>query len=268
MFFISILGIFIATEAKAFPPVRILLVPGHDREVWGAQYGNVKEADMNLDLAQKIYNILKKDERFEVFITRESGEYTKEFTDYFAYGEKDIISFRESSKEKRKKEIKSGEFSEIKNFPHNSVDKRVSIILYGINKWANDNKMDAVIHIHFNDYPRRSIWTIGKYKGFVIFIPEEQMSNSTESIKMAKSIFSELRKKYAVSTHEKEKIGLMPSQNLISLGSNGTLINSVRSILIEYGYIYRFKTKKSREDAYANMSALTVAGIENYFFRK
>ena len=35
------------SSIKADIPVKILLVPGHDNEVWGAQYGSVKEADMN-----------------------------------------------------------------------------------------------------------------------------------------------------------------------------------------------------------------------------
>ena len=49
------------------------------------------------------------------------------------------------------------------------------------------------------------------------------------------------------------------------MGSNGSLIESVRSILIEYGYIYRFGNSKMRHQAYVNMANLTVKGITNYF---
>ena len=254
------------TEAST--PIKILLVPGHDNEIWGAQYGNTKEADMNLVLATRIYNLLLKDDRFKVWITRDATGYTKEFTDYFSTQYKDIISFEKNSKKEMQNKINNGSFIKKTEVKHNKASEDVAIRLYGINKWANENKMDAVIHIHFNDYPRKSTWTIGKYKGFAIYIPEEQMINSKESAKLAKNIFSQLRKKYTPSTYEKELGGLVPDQDLIAMGSNNTLIESVRSILIEYGYIYRFGNSKMRHQAYVNMANLTVKGITNYFFGK
>jgi N-acetylmuramoyl-L-alanine amidase len=253
---------------QAAAPVKILLVPGHDNQVWGAQYGITKEADMTLALATRLYAILKKDKRFEVHITRDSKGYAREFADYFANHRKGIQSFRDEAKAERKEEIENGDFLEKENVPHNSVSGDVSVILYGINKWADENKMDAVIHIHFNDYPRPTPWTAGTYKGFAIYMPEGQLANWFESGQLAANIFTELKKKYATSTYEKERGGLVPDQRLIALGSNGTLLSSVRSVLIEYGYIYRFQTKKVRESAYANMSKLTAAGIKNYFFKK
>ena len=254
------------TEAST--PIKILLVPGHDNDIWGAQYGNTKEADMNLVLATRIYNLLLKDDRFKVWITRDATGYTKEFTDYFSTQYKDIISFEKNSKKEMQNKINNGSFIKKTEVKHNKASEDVAIRLYGINKWANENKMDAVIHIHFNDYPRKSTWTIGKYKGFAIYIPEEQMINSKESAKLAKNIFSQLRKKYTPSTYEKELGGLVPDQDLIAMGSNDTLIESVRSILIEYGYIYRFGNSKMRHQAYVNMANLTVKGITNYFFGK
>lgn len=253
-------------QVKAATPIKILLVPGHDNEVWGAQYGNIKEADMNLNLATRIYNILKKDKRFEVHITRKIGGYTKEFADYFANHQEDISAFREQVKSAHQDKITDGSFVEKENPPHNTASVDTAMKLYGINKWANDNKMDAVIHVHFNDYPRPDKWTKGIHKGFVIYMPEEQMVNAKESVNLAKKIFAQLHKKYITSTYEKELGGLTPDQSLIALGSNGSLLPSVKSILIEYGYIYRFPTKKSRFDAYASMASYTATGIKNYFF--
>ncbi|HEV7702374.1 MAG TPA: N-acetylmuramoyl-L-alanine amidase [Candidatus Paceibacterota bacterium] len=253
-------------------PVKILIVPGHDNEVWGAQYGNIKEADMNLNLANRIFNILKKDKRFEVYITRTKGGlvggYTKEFADYFANNHDAIVAFKEKAKTERQENIDSGNFTPKENPPHLDASEDVAIKLYGINKWADENKMDAVIHIHFNDYPRASAWTKGIHKGFVIYMPEEQMANTKGSVDLAKKIFTQLHKKFITSTYEEELGGLIPDQSLIALGSNGTLILGVRSILIEYGYIYRFPTKKSRDSAYTSMTSLTVTGIKNYFFAK
>lgn len=258
------------SQVGAVSPIKILLVPGHDDEIWGAQYGNIKEAAMNLAVATRIYSTLKKDKRFEVYITRDSKGYTKEFADYFANNRENILAFKEKAKKEMKDKIQSGDFVERENVFHNTVSQDVSVILYGINKWANENKMDAVIHIHFNDYPRTQKWTIGEYKGFAIYMPDGQLSNWKESGQLAANIFTQLRKKYITSTYEKELGGLVPDQKLIALGSNGTLNKSVRSVLIEHGYIYekKFRSYTARHKAYNDMAGLDSIGIKNYFFKK
>ncbi|MBI2630666.1 N-acetylmuramoyl-L-alanine amidase [Candidatus Nomurabacteria bacterium] len=255
-------------SARAAEPVKILLVPGHDNEIWGAQYGNVKEAAMNLAVAKRIYNILKKDKRFEVHITRDLKGYTKEFADYFSANAGEIVSFRDKAKNEWGNKVESGDIIEREAVPHNSATEDVSIILYGINKWANENKMDAVIHIHFNDYPRKDAWTIGKHTGFAVYMPDGQMPNFQKSGTFAANIAMELEKKYNTSTYEKEKGGLIADQKLIALGSNGTLLPFVRSVLMEYGYIYekKFRNYTTRHQAYDDMAKLTAAGIKNYFF--
>jgi N-acetylmuramoyl-L-alanine amidase len=247
--------------------IKVLLVPGHDNDVWGTQYGDIKEADMTLALATRIYNILKKDKRFDVHVTRDSQGYTKEFADYFSLQRDQILAFKENAKKEMKDKITNGDFIERENVVHNTVTENISVILYGINKWANENKMDMILHIHFNDYPREWKWTIGKYKGFVVYMPDEQMANWMESGKLAAYIYVQLAKKYISSTYEKELGGLVPDQKLIALGSNGTLASSVRSVLVEYGYIYekRFRTNSARLQSYKDMSTLTVQGIQNYF---
>lgn len=251
-------------------PIKILLVPGHDNEVWGAQYGNIKEADMNLVLATQIYNILKKDKRFEVYITRDKNGYTKEFSDYFSNNKADIISFKNNAKEETQVKIDNGTILEKSGVMHNAVNEETAIELYGINKWANENKINTVISVHFNDYLRATKWTIGKYKGFVIYMPDGQMANSPESSKLAKNIFSQLSKKYITSTYIKEKGGLISDQNLIALGASNTLNGSVNSVLIEYGYIYQkiFRNSTTRHQAYKDMAILTTRGVVNYFFKK
>lgn len=251
-------------------PVKILLVPGHDNEVWGAQYGKVKEAAMNLAVASRIYNILKKDQRFEVHITRNTAGYTEEFADYFTAEGDEIVAFIEKSKNEMQSKIDNGSFVEKTNPPHNRASEDTAIRLYGFNKWANENKMDAVIHIHFNDYPRPNSWTIGEHKGFAIYIPEGQMLNSDGSALLAANIFIQLEKKYSKSTYEKEQGGLVPDQSLITLGSNGSLLSSVRSVLVEYGYIYekKFRNYTTRHQAYADMAKLTATGVTKYFFNK
>ena len=257
-----------AETTKNEKPIKILIVPGHDDKNWGTEFRGVREADMNLALATQIYDSLKKDKRFDVYINRDSQGYTKEFSDYFSLQKDNIMSFETDAKNKQEEEIKNGTFVKKINVRHASAKPEVVTMLYGVDKWANENKMDAVLHIHFNDYPRDDTTKVGKYKGFTVYVPEKQMVNSKESINFGKSIFKQLSRKYISSTYEKEKGGFVEDQSLIALGSKGTLIDSVRSVLVEYGYIYQkiFNTWPKRKVAYKNMADLTVTGIKNYFF--
>jgi N-acetylmuramoyl-L-alanine amidase len=247
-----------------------LITPGHDKEIWGAEYGNIKEADMNLVLATQIYNLLKKDKRFEVYITRDQNGYTKEFADYFSNKKTEIISFKDKAKEDAQIKIDNGTFLNKSGVVHNTVNEETAIELYGINKWANENKIEAVISVHFNDYPRSNKWVIGKYKGFAIYVPDKQMVNASKSSELAKSIFSQLSKKYIPSTYTKETGGLVSDEKLIALGASGTLNKEVNSILIEYGYIYQkiFRDSITRHQAYKDMATLTTKGITDFFFKK
>jgi hypothetical protein len=94
--------------------------------------------------------------------------------------------------------------------------------------------------------------------------------NSTQSIRLGEKIFSELNKKYITSTFPDEKAGLVPDQKLIALGANGSLEKDVKSVLVEYGYIYekRFRNTKTRRQAYTDMARLTASGIKNFYFTK
>jgi len=251
----------------AATPVKILIVPGHDNDYWGTEYHGLKEADMNLALATRIYNILKKDPRFQVYITRDWNGYTKTFEDYFTNHRDEIIKFKDDLKAETQKDTDNGVIiPKEDNVVHNSVNQEVAVRLYGINKWADENNMDAVIHVHFNDYPRPDTSMPGEYKGFVIYMPEHQVSNALESANLAQKIFTKLHSKYMTSTYQKEAGGLIEDQTLIALGSNLTLNSTVRALLIEYGYIYRFANKTMRFTAYDNFARLTATGIKDYFF--
>lgn len=246
-------------------PIKILIVPGHDDESEGTSFGSLKEADMTLPLATEIFNKLKEDERFEVLITRNEEGYTPVFAEYFSTNREEIISFINESKEKMKEKIKEGDFVDKSDEQHFVVTLDTGVKLYGINKWANENDVDAVLHIHFNDNTRKNRKVPGRYKGFAIYLPEEQMPNSEISLPFAESIFAELDTKYNTSDNVKELGGLVPNQMLIALGSNETLLENVRSILVEYAYIYELAKKDIREKAYEDMSELTVNGVKKHF---
>ncbi len=266
MFVAGIFLLFGANAVFAAERIDILLVPGHDDATVGAAFGRVKEADMNMRVAEELKKILDKDKRFKVWITRGWSGYTKTFADYFAQNRDMIIAFTEEAKKRTAEQKAAGTFIESEIVPHNTVSTETGIILYGINKWAQENAMDAVIHIHFNDYPRANIAKRGEYAGFTVYFPESQLPNATITAPLAGEIFSELVKKYPTSTHEKEKGGLIPDQKLIALGSHGTL-PGVPSVLIEYGYIYekRFSTYAKRQAAYKDMALRTASALKKFF---
>ncbi len=246
--------------------IKILIVPGHDDEVWGAEYKNLKEADMNLVLATQIYNLLKKDKRYKVYITRNSQGYVREFADYFTTEKDNILAFKTKAKEETQNKIDAGSLVTKTNVPHNAVSTDTSVKLYGINKWANENKIDLVLSVHFDDTNRSTLSEIGPYKGFTVYYPDAQMANAKESTNLAKSIFNKLHKKFSTSTYPEENNGFVSDQKLIALGTSGTLNSTVRSILVEYGYIYRFGNTTMRRNAYKTMASLTTQGVTNYFF--
>ena len=249
-------------------PIRILLVPGHDNQYWGAQFGKIKEADMNLVLATQVYDILSKDKRFKVFITRDQNGYTKEFADYYAQHKTDIASWEASAKKNMQNEIASGSFVTEPGAPHHTVINDIALRLYGFNKWAGENKIDAMIHMHFNDYPMATLSTIGKYTGLAVYVPEGQLSNSKTSAALGTDIMNELLTKYSKSNFPPEKAGLVPDQKLIALGANGTLPASVSSVLVEYEYMYQkiLRTVALRQKQYSVMAELTAKGIQDYYY--
>ena len=119
---------------------------------------------------------------------------------------------------------------------HNSVANNTSLRLYAINKWANENDVEIVFHIHFNDYPGRNLDQPGKYSGFSIYIPEYQLPNHITSSGLAKSLKNQLEKYFAKSDLPIESSILIEDQELIAVGSNAS--RDGISVLTEYGYIY------------------------------
>jgi len=135
-------------------------------------------------------------------------------------------------------------------------------ILYGVNKYANDNGFDIVFHIHFNDYPgRRGSW--GKYSGFSIYVPERQYSNADASYDLAEKINDQLSQSFASSNMPKEG-AIVEDQELIAIGANNTA--DPVSALVEYGYIYEdhFTNKKVSDVVLEELAYQTYKGIMNY----
>jgi len=246
--------------------LKILIVPGHDKSSYGAQYRGVTEESINAKLGNYLYDYLTSDSHFSVFTTRGySGEYNNWFLEYMEKEKTNVSSFRDKLKTAMRSLLKTGAVTKNTKVYHNPAADNTSLNLYAVNKWANDNNIDLVIHIHFNDYPGRTYDLPGKHSGFSIYIPERQLPNYRISHEIAESLKTELETILKPSNFPKEKDTIIEDQQLIAVGSNASRDGA--SILIEYGYIYENKVydKNLREQTLANMAYKTFLGIKNYF---
>lgn len=246
--------------------VKILIVPGHNPNYGGTEFKNVKERDLAVDLANELKNFLDDDKHYEVYVIRDKVSFTSEFEKYFKENWDKIKEWKEASRK---------EFSSIVNIEsanklvsrvfHNNVSTDIAIQLYGITKWSNENDMDIVIHIHFNDNPRVKTSLPGVYSGFAIYVPYEQYGNSESTKTIATDIFKRLEKYNPVSNLHGESIGIVYEPELIAIGSNNT--SDAASMLIEYSYIYEPQLHDAviRNLTVRDMAYETYLGLQDFF---
>lgn len=244
---------------------KIMIVPGHDDDsAGGAVFRGLREADLNLKIAEELKNLFDADAHFKALITRNKAGYISEFSRYFADNYSDIVSFRENSRKIMDDLVERGVIQRNITILHNYASEKDSLRLYGINKWASENGSDLVLHLHFNDYPGRAPYWAGEYSGFSIYIPEKQLPNHGESLGIAESIFASLQKYFPVSDLPVESAGIIEDQELIAVGPasfNGA------AILIEYGYIYepQFVNSRTQSSAIKELAHQTYLGVKKYF---
>ena len=251
---------------KGKPKIRIIIVPGHEPGFGGTEYKDLKERDMNVDLAQDLKSFFENNSHYEIVLARDKNSWNPDLQNYFNNNWYDIISFFKERKDEMLKLINDGFITKATDgVVHNNVKQDVTLRLYGINKWVDENKVDIAIHVHFNDYPRNNTSIPGKYSGFAIYVPEKQYSNSTTTNAIANTVFKRLSKYNAVSNLQKEDVGIVQEQDLIAIGSYNTLV--VPSMLIEYGYIYepQFADVKVRESTIKDLAFQTYLGIQDFF---
>jgi N-acetylmuramoyl-L-alanine amidase len=249
---------------------KILLVPGHDYEYSGATFKNIKESDLTVKTATFLKDFLEKDSSVEVYITREDlqedicllknkNDYIEIFQKYFKENKENVLAYRDFHRNETEKFDKQNNIEPINNIEHNIAPEEVIYRLYAINKWVEENKIDLVIHLHFNDYPQRPVEG-GKFQGFSIFMPDNILKNSKNSQVLAEEIGQSLNKFLTYSNNPPEKLGIVPSNELIAVGANNTI--SAASVLIEYGYIYEEKFQD--DNVLKKVAEQTYLGIKNY----
>lgn len=245
--------------------VRILLVPGHEPDYGGAEYSNLFERNMVVDLAKQLQGFIETNGHYEVFVARDKNHWSPFFVDYFKKNWDEIISWTNAHKNEVERLERLGNYHPVSpEVVHNSVPKNVALKLYGISKWSNENDIDIIIHIHFNDHPGHSKNNPGLYNGFAIYIPENQYFNSSSTKALASSIFNRLQKFNAVSNFSGERSGIVQTQDLIAVGAYNS-VDAV-SMLIEYGYIYepQFNNPDLYSVAIKDLAFQTYLGLQDF----
>jgi N-acetylmuramoyl-L-alanine amidase len=242
--------------------IKIMIVPGHDNENSGAIFGDIKEAELNLKVAERITDLLNEHKEIEVLLARNEKGYNKKLNIFFENEAEEILEFRQEKVDEMNELIEEGKIEKVVNIQHNFAKPEIVKVLYGINKYANDEDFDIVLHIHFNDYPGR-IGTTGKYSGFAIYVPEKQFSNSEASYDFALKLSDQLKQILPVSNMPKES-DIVESQELIAIGANNT--SETISVLVEYGYIYEsyFTDPEIQPYVFDEIAKQTYWGVMNY----
>ena len=262
-----VLGLLLLAR-PALARVSLLLVPGHDLANSGAVFRGVKEAELNLELAGALFERLNRDSDFLVYSARDfgTGDYNFGLVRYFSEAANEVARFRTEQRETFQAALATGVIKRIDSPPHNFASESVGYILHAMNKWANDQKIDAVLHFHFNDYPGHAAGAPGRYQGLAIYVPERQFGNASSSRALAESLFAPLNQVTATSTFGSEATGVVDDQDLIAIGPNNS--RQGRSLLAEYGYIYEppITAPATRTLWLGELAFQTYRGLRQHFF--
>lgn len=254
------------TASSTKKKLKVLVVPGHEPYFGGAEYRDIKERDINADLALSLAQYLVEDGHFDVVMTRGKEGWNPDLENYFVTNAEGIKTFVHSQKGEMARLVGEGKIIRVSDaVPHNDAPNDVALRLYGINKWANDIRADIIIHIHFNDSSPRRVNQPGEHNGFAIYTPEHQYSNSQATAEIAPHVFKRLSRMFPVSSLPVEDQGVVEEQDLIAIGSYNSVDGA--SMLIEYGYIYepQFKVPSVREPVIKELAFQTYLGLADFF---
>lgn len=254
-----------ASASRGGKKVKVLIVPGHDNDSWGTEFRGVREADMNAAVGEELARILSADSHFLPVLARTKDGHVKEFMDYFENEKVAVKAFAANRRQVMKDLMKASMVSREQEVVHNKASSDVVWKLYSFNKWANENNVDIVLHLHFNDYPGRGYGRQGRYDGFAFYVPEKQFSNSNASRAVADALLAQFSRFYAESNFPLENGGIVPDQDLIAVGAYNTL--DPAGVLIEYGYIYedRFRDETIRGEFLKEFALQTYQGLNRFF---
>ncbi len=256
------------TPTPTAQKVKVLIVPGHEPDSGGTQFGDYTERDIVVDIANDLAALLESNPHFDVTVARTKTSWNPILEQYFTQNWDAISAFRDQQSALMNQYIASGKIIPENNgeqVDHKAAPTDTAIRLYGINKWASENNIQITLHLHINDYAGRSGGDIGNYTGFAIYVPNYQYSNAEASKALALPIAYRLSAYHATSSMPLETPGVIEEQQLIAIGSNNSA--DAASMLIEYGYIYerQFQDPATRAFAENEYAYQTYLGIQDFF---
>src|SRR3989344_4245184 len=196
--------------------VRILIVPGHQPDTGGTEYNGVYERDVVVDIASALADLLARNPHYDVMVARGKTAWNPVLQSYFDTHTADITAFLASQKLQMAQHIADGRLLvEPNQVYHNTTPLPAALQLYGINKWTSENNIGITLHLHINDYARRT--RAGKYDGFAVYVPDRQYSNAEVSKAIGTAIAARLSPYHATSTLPKEEAGVAKDQELIAI---------------------------------------------------
>lgn len=246
--------------------VRVLIVAGHQPEKGGTEFGGVREREVVADIADALVELLSQNPHYEVMAARTNTSWNPILQSYFDTHKLEIETFMQSQKLQMENYLADGSIlPQADTVYHLTVPSAAAIQLYGINKWASDNRYDITIHLHINDDAEHRPRVAGKYNGFAVYIPDHQYSNAEASRAIGEKIAARLNAYHATSTLPIEDAGVVEDQQLIAIGSNNSADGA--ALLIEYGYIYepQFQSSSIRQLAIADYAFQTYLGLQDFF---
>jgi|GEM_PF-3450684 len=245
-------------------PKRVLLVAGHTAQTKGAVFQDTTEYELNYNLLKKLEREMK-ERGYETIVSHQGGDYTPQFLDFFAKNEERILEFRENKKNAYDRQYPQGVVTN--DTDHNHASPLGVVQLYGVNLWANENNIDAVIHLHFNDYPGRVAGKPGVHTGISVFTPLKTNNHFVESFKLGKLIEENMLKYTERSTVRNESAGVLESE-LIAVGQANSV--NMPAVLIENGFVYenKFTNESQREIVFTRQANSIANGIERYFIQQ
>jgi N-acetylmuramoyl-L-alanine amidase len=247
--------------------VKILIVPGHEPNAGGAdEFKQIKERDLNLQLSIQLMDDLSKNSNIKVILARDENSWNKDIETYVKTNETKIMNWVYDMKAKMFAKIDAGEMKLINpGMKHNEATSSAVLYLYGTNKWIAENKIDLVLHVHFNNNPK--INGMPNYRGYCMYIPEKQYDNSSSSRIFANYLDEEINKIEVKSNMPQEKNIIIEDQELIATGNYNTL--KIPAVVIEYAYIYEpMMISSSSRNIFINKAASSTAEAINKYIKE
>jgi len=248
--------------------LRLLIVPGHEPDFGGAFYQGVYEREINVEIADELVELLQKHGGYEIVVARSKSAWLSELNGYFTDEAKATHNFVQDQKEKtavRSEGEGIEEEVDTSSVTHAAARPDAALHLYGINRWANENDVDLVVHLHVNDAPDHAPNVPSQYSGYAVYVPDSLYGNHETSKELAEAVADRLDELSDVSTLPGEDQGIVPDRELIALGAFGTL--NLPSVLIEYGYLTepRFTLPEHRETVTKDAAYQTYLALQDFF---